>query len=915
MSSKSNKYVYSFGGGKADGNESMKNLLGGKGANLAEMAGHPKLRLPVPPGFTITTEVCNYYYKNSKTYPRELKNQVSLAISKVEKLMGKSFGDAVNPLLVSVRSGARKSMPGMMETVLNVGLTEKSIVGLIKETQNERFAYDAYRRLIMMYSDVVMEKAAGIEPKDGKGIRKVLDEKLEKIKHSKGYKSDTDLTAGDLKALVADFKKTVKDVLGKPFPDNAEEQLWGGVGAVFASWNGKRAFEYRRIEKIPDEWGTAVTVQTMVFGNMGDNCATGVAFSRNPGNGEDQFYGEYLENAQGEDVVAGIRTPGPINDYSKNDQSKNMPTLEKVMPKIYKELDSIRTRLENHYKDMQDIEFTIEKGKLFMLQCRVGKRNGAAAVRMAVDMYKDKFIDANTAVMRVAPNQLVELLLPMIDPKAELATRPIAKGLPAGPGGAIGRAVFTSKDAVEWAARGEKVILVREETSPEDVDGMHKAQAILTCKGGMTSHAALVARGWGKCCIVGCSEVEVGDDNKSFEAKNGVVIKEGDWISLNGTKGLVFQGKLPLVDVDVENNKSYTELMKLVDKVRTMKVRTNADTPKDATQAMKFGAEGIGLFRTEHMFYGEGSDKPLFLLRKMIMSKTEAERRNALNELFPFVKSDVKATIEAMKGYPVTIRLLDPPLHEFVPHSEDKLKALAEELGVDMGELHKRAETLKENNPMLGHRGVRLGITYPEITEMQVRAILESAAELIKEGKIADPEIMIPVTCAKSELDNQKVIVEKVHKEVMAKFGLKKLPYMFGTMIEIPRAALQAGKMAETAEFFSFGTNDLTQMTFGFSRDDIGSFLPDYLNSKILPADPFQTIDQDGVGELMKLGIDRGRSIRKNLKVGICGEHGGDPDSVKFCHRIGMNYVSCSPFRVPIARLAAAQAVVESKKK
>ncbi|MDD5436350.1 MAG: pyruvate, phosphate dikinase [Candidatus Omnitrophica bacterium] len=915
MGSSSKKYVYFFGGGKSDGNESMKNLLGGKGANLCEMAGHPKLRLPVPPGFTITTEVCTAYYKNKKNYPRELKDQVSAAMAKVEKLMGKKFGDPSNPLLVSVRSGARKSMPGMMETVLNVGLTEKTIAGLIKHTGNERFAYDAYRRLIMMYSDVVMEKAAGIEPKGGKGIRKILDEKLDQVKRSKGYKIDTDLTAADLKTLVADFKKTVKDVLGKPFPDNAEEQLWGGVGAVFSSWNGKRAVEYRRIEKIPDEWGTAVTVQTMVFGNMGDDCATGVAFSRNPGNGENQFYGEYLVNAQGEDVVAGIRTPGPINDYSKNDQSKQLPTLSKIMPKIYKELDSIRTRLENHYRDMQDIEFTIEKGKLFMLQCRVGKRNGVSAVRMAVDMYKDKFINAETAIMRVAPNQLVELLLPMLDPKAELSTPPIAKGLPAGPGGAMGRAVFTSKDAVEWASRGEKVILVREETSPEDVDGMHKAQAILTSKGGMTSHAALVARGWGKCCIVGCTDFEIADDDRSFKTKKGTVVKEGDWISLNGTKGLVYNGKLPLVDVDLDNNRSYTELMKLVDKVRVLKVRTNADTPKDATQAMKFGAEGIGLFRTEHMFYGEDSDKPLFLLRKMIMSKNLEERRKALDELFPFVKSDVKATVEAMKGYPVTIRLLDPPLHEFVPHDESKLQALAKDLGVDMSELNKRAEGLRENNPMLGHRGVRLGITYPEITEMQVRAILEAAAELIKEGKKAVPEIMIPVTCTKAELDSQRAIVERVDEEVREKFGLKKLSYMFGTMIEIPRAALQAGKMAETAEFFSFGTNDLTQMTFGFSRDDIGSFLPDYINEKILPADPFQTIDQDGVGELMKLGIDRGRATRKDLKVGICGEHGGDPDSVKFCHRVGMNYVSCSPFRVPIARLAAAQAAVEGKTK
>ncbi|MDD5174102.1 MAG: pyruvate, phosphate dikinase [Candidatus Omnitrophica bacterium] len=869
MGSKAKKYVYSFGGGKADGNESMKNLLGGKGANLAEMAGHPSLRLPVPPGFTITTDVCVHYYKNSKSYPKELKSQVASALLKIEKLMGKSFGDAKNPLLVSVRSGARKSMPGMMETVLNVGLTEKTIAGFVALTGNERFVYDAYRRLIMMYSDVVMEKAAGIEPKGGKGIRKILDEKLEKVKHSKGYKSDTDLTAPDLKALVVDFKKTIKDVLGKPFPDDAQEQLWGGIGAVFSSWNGKRAIEYRRIERIPDEWGTAVTVQSMVFGNMGDDCATGVAFSRNPGNGENKFYGEFLVNAQGEDVVAGIRTPSPINDYSKNDQSRSLPTLNEIMPKIYKELDSIRLRLEKHYHDMQDIEFTIEKDKLFMLQCRVGKRNGVSAVRMAVDMYKEKLIDAKTAVMRVAPNQLVELLLPMIDPKAELSTSPIAKGLPAGPGGAVGRVVFTSKDAVEWAAKGEKVILVREETSPEDVDGMHKAQAILTSKGGMTSHAALVARGWGKCCIVGCGDMEIGNDDKSFTTKKGAAIKEGDWICLNGTKGLVYKGKLPLVDINVEENKYYNELMKLVDKMRVLNVRTNADTPKDAAQALKFGAEGIGLFRTEHMFYGEGSDKPLFLLRKMIMSKTIEERRKALDELFPFVKNDMKATIEAMKGHPVTIRLLDPPLHEFVPHSEDKLKALAGELGVDMGELHKRAEALAENNPMLGHRGVRLGVTYPEITEMQVRAILESAAEIIKSGGKAKPEIMIPVTCARSELDHQKVIVDKVYKEVLAKFGMKKIDFMYGTMIEIPRAALRAAEMAKTAEFFSFGTNDLTQMGFGFSRDDIGSFMPDYINSKILPADPFQTIDQDGIGELIKIGIDRGRSVRKDTHIGV----------------------------------------------
>ncbi|MFZ1454131.1 MAG: pyruvate, phosphate dikinase [Ferruginibacter sp.] len=910
---KAGKYVYFFGGGKADGNESMKNLLGGKGANLAEMAGHPKLKLPVPAGFTVTTEVCTYFYENKKTYPKVLKSQVEESLAKMEKLAVKKFGDEKNPLLVSIRSGARRSMPGMMETVLNVGLTEKTIGGLIAQSGDERFAYDAYRRLIMMYADVVMEKGAGIEVKS-KGIRKIMDEKLEHIKHKQGYTSDTDLTVDELKELVIDYKKTIKKILGTEFPDDPWKQMWGGIGAVFSSWNGKRAIEYRRIEKIPDEWGTAVNVQSMVFGNMGAGSCTGVAFTRNPGNGENKFYGEYLVNAQGEDVVAGIRTPAPVNQYSMNDQSKQFTSLEKLMPALYKELFSFQKRLEQHYKDMQDIEFTIEKGKLYMLQCRVGKRNGIAAVRMAAEMHKEKLIDAATAVMRVAPNQLVELLLPMIDPAAELITKPIAKGLPAGPGGARGRVVFTSDDAVAWAAKGEKVILVREETSPEDVDGMHKAQAILTTKGGMTSHAALVARGWGKCCIVGCSDIEIHANTKTFHAKNGEIIKEGDWLSLNGTKGLVYEGTMALTEIDLDKNISYNYLMKLVDKIKQIAVRTNAETPEDAGHAMKFGAEGIGLFRTEHMFYGEGSEQPLFLLRKMIVSKTEQERRTALNELFKYVKKDIKDTMKVMKGYPVTIRLLDPPLHEFVPHDVEKLHHLGKELGISMSVLRRRVLALHENNPMLGHRGVMLRISFPEITEMQVRAILEATAEILKSGKKAFPEIMVPVTCTVNELIHQKVIVDRVYKEVCVKMKMKKIPYLYGTMIETPRAALRAELMAHVADFFSYGTNDLTQMSFGFSRDDIGGFLPKYLDLKILPYDPFQTIDQDGVGELVRAGINGGRKAKPHLKVGICGEHGGDADSVKFFHRLGMNYVSCSPFRVPIARLAAAQAALESKR-
>jgi pyruvate,orthophosphate dikinase len=908
------KYVYSFGGGKGEGNESMKNLLGGKGANLAEMAGNKNLMLPVPPGFTCTTEVCTYYYQNKKKYPKELKGQVLAALEKVEKLMDRKFGDVNNPLLFSVRSGARKSMPGMMETVLNVGLTEKTIPGLIKQSGgNSRFVYDAYRRLIMMYSDVVMEKAAGIEPKGEEGIRKQLEKIMAQMKKDRNCVIDTDLNVEDLKKLCALFKVKIKEVLGKEFPDEPMEQLWGGIGAVFSSWNGKRAISYRRIENIPDEWGTAVNVQTMVFGNMGDDSATGVAFTRNPGNGENNFYGEYLINAQGEDVVAGIRTPAPINEYSTSSHNKELLTLEKAMPKIYKELYSIQNRLEKHYHDMQDIEFTIEKGRLFMLQCRIGKRNGPAAVRMAVDMVKEKMIKKEQAVMRVTPAQLDELLHPIIDPKTEITVKPFAKGLPAGPGGACGQIVFSSNDAVEWAKTGKKVILVREETNPEDVEGMRVAQAILTARGGMTSHAALVARGWGKCCIVGCSAMHVDLDKKIVQVE-GKTLKEGDWITLNGTKGNVYEGQLPMMDAS-EENMVLSEFLKMCDTIKQLGVRTNADTPEDAQRALQFGAEGIGLFRTEHMFYGKGADQPLFLLRKMIVSKTTEERQKALDELFPFVKKDIKGTIAAMDGFPVVIRLLDPPLHEFVPREQAKLEQLAKDLNIDMKELTKRAEGLHESNPMMGHRGVRLGVTYPEVSAMQIRAILESAAELVKEGKDPYPEIMIPVVCDVKELADQYAIADKIYKEVLAKYGLKKIKHLLGTMIEIPRAAFVADKLATLAKFFSFGTNDMTQMGFGFSRDDIGGFLPDYIKKGILPEDPFQSIDQEGIGELIKMGIKRGRSTNKNLEVGICGEHGGEPKSVEFCHNIGMNYVSCSPFRVPIAKLAAAQAVLRDKTK
>ncbi len=894
------KYVYSFGGKSTDGTGEMKNLLGGKGANLAEMAN---LGLPVPPGFTVTTECCVDYFTNGSKLPAGTEEQVLAALAQVEEKMGMKFGDSANPLLVSCRSGARSSMPGMMETVLNVGLSTTTIPGLIAKTGNERFVYDAYRRLIMMYSDVVMEKAEGIEPEEGKAIRRQLDAMMEELKEAKGYKDDTDLTVADLKTLCEAFKVRIKEVLGREFPDDAMSQLWGGINAVLKSWNGKKAVSYRRIEGIPDDWGTAVNVQSMVFGNMGDSSATGVAFTRDPATGDNKFYGEWLINAQGEDVVAGTRTPNPLNNDTKNEQNKDLKSMEELYPVIYKELFDIRNKLEEHYSDMLDIEFTIQEGKLFMLQCRVGKRTGTAALNMAMDMLDEKMIDEKTAVMRVAPTQLDELLHPILDPKAEKSARIIAKGLPAGPGGAVGRIVFNSEDAVAAAKNGESVILVREETNPEDVEGMRAATGILTARGGMTSHAALVCRGWGKCCIVGAGAIEVDEVARTFKVGD-VILKDGDSLSLNGTRGYVYAGKVDTMDSS--ENPRLRKFMELVDKYRKLAVRANADTPEDAAVARSFGAEGIGLFRTEHMFYGKDCEEPLFHLRKMILSADSAERIKALNDLFPYVKRNVKATLIAMEGAPVTFRLLDPPLHEFVPNELAKREELASALNISMEEIVKRILALHESNPMMGHRGVRLGVTYPEVSEMQIRAILEVAAEL---GN-CKPEIMVPVTCDMRELKFQKKILERVAAEVKAKFGLEKLEYKLGTMIEIPRAALLADEMAEVAEFFSFGTNDLTQMTFGFSRDDIGGFLPSYLDQRILDADPFQTIDTKGVGRLIEYAVEHGREVRKDLKIGICGEQGGEGKSVMFCHNAGLNYVSCSPFRVPIARLAAAQAAI-----
>ncbi|MEA3493644.1 MAG: pyruvate, phosphate dikinase [Candidatus Margulisiibacteriota bacterium] len=894
-SEKGKKYVYKFGGGKADGKSEMKNLLGGKGANLAEMSN---IGIPVPAGFTITTEMCAVYYKMNRKYPKELNVQIHTGMAHIEKVMGPKFGDKNNPLLVSVRSGARISMPGMMDTVLNLGLNDQTVLGLAKQSGNERFAWDAYRRFVQMYGDVVLD----LKPRTKTDIDP-FEEIMDEVKHEKGVKNDLDLEVDDLKELVKRFKAAIKERKGIDFPEDPWKQLWGAIEAVFGSWNAERAIKYRIINKIPHEWGTAVNVQSMVYGNMGDDSGTGVAFTRNPATGEKKFYGEYLINAQGEDVVAGIRTPQPINNSTKS--SEDQETLEEVMPGPYKTLVAIYKKLEKHYRDMQDIEFTIQKGKLWMLQTRTGKRTAAAALKIACDMVKEKMINEKTAILRISPDQVDQLLHPMFDPKAEKDI--IAKGLPASPGAATGQAVFHADEAEAWAKDGKKVILVRIETSPEDIGGMHAAQGILTARGGMTSHAAVVARGMGKCCVAGCGVVNIDYKTKQFNV-NSTVIKEGDWISLDGSAGEVIKGLVPTIIPELSGN--FGKVMKWADKVRKLNVRTNVDTPKDSKVARDFGAEGIGLCRTEHMFF-EGDR--IKAVREMILADNLEGRKKALAKLLPIQKADFVGIFKAMKGLPVTIRLLDPPLHEFVPHEAAQQHEMAEEMGVNVKKIKQKIAALHEFNPMLGHRGCRLGIIYPEITEMQARAIMEAACELKKNGVAVKPEIMVPLISDVAEFKNQEAIIRRVAEETIKKYGTK-VSYLVGTMIEIPRAALTADKIAEAAEFFSFGTNDLTQMTMGLSRDDAGKFLPSYVEMGIYKADPFQVLDQTGVGQLVKMGVEKGRKTNKKLKVGICGEHGGEPSSVEFCHNIGLNYVSCSPYRVPIARLAAAQAVLKKGK-
>ncbi|WP_289006702.1 pyruvate, phosphate dikinase, partial [uncultured Parabacteroides sp.] len=894
--------------GKAEGKADMRNLLGGKGANLAEMN---LIGVPVPPGFTITTEVCSEYYELGKDKVVELlKSDVEKAIANIETLMNSKFGDVENPLLVSVRSGARASMPGMMDTILNLGLNDEVVEGLTRKTGNARFAWDSYRRFVQMYGDVVL----GMKPTSKEDIDP-FEAIIEEVKEAKGVKLDNELTVDDLKTLVTKFKAAVKKQTGSDFPTCAYEQLWGAICAVFNSWMNERAILYRQMEGIPAEWGTAVSVQAMVFGNMGDTSATGVCFSRDAGNGEDLFNGEYLINAQGEDVVAGIRTPQQITKIGsqrwaeragipEEERVAKFPSMEEAMPEIYKELDTLQTKLENHYRDMQDMEFTVQEGKLWFLQTRNGKRTGSAMVKIAIDLLHQGMIDEKTALKRIEPNKLDELLHPVFDKVAESQAKVWVKGLPASPGAATGQIVFFADDAAKWHADGKKVVMVRIETSPEDLAGMAVAEGILTARGGMTSHAAVVARGMGKCCVSGAGALEIDYKNKTVTVDD-VTLKEGDYISINGTTGTVYVGKVETKAAELSGD--FAELMALADKYTKLQVRTNADTPHDAAIARNFGAVGIGLCRTEHMFF-EG--EKIKAMREMILAENAEGRKTALAKILPYQQADFKGIFKAMAGCPVTVRLLDPPLHEFVPHDLKGQEEMATAMGVSVKEIQKRVESLCEHNPMLGHRGCRLGNTYPEITEMQTRAILGAALELKKEGIEAKPEIMVPLTGILYEFKEQEKVIRDAAEKLFAEVG-DRIDFKVGTMIEIPRAALTADRIASSAEFFSFGTNDLTQMTFGYSRDDIASFLPIYLEKKILKVDPFQVLDQNGVGQLVRMATEKGRAIRPDLKCGICGEHGGEPSSVKFCHKVGLNYVSCSPFRVPIARIAAAQAAIE----
>lgn len=884
------QWVYNFGNGTADGDAGMKELLGGKGANLAEMAG---LGLPVPPGFTITTEVCTYYYDHEKTYPGDLKDAVAAALAKVEKGLGRTFGSTDKPLLVSVRSGARASMPGMMDTILNLGLNDQTVEALAKESGDARFAYDSYRRFIQMFSDVVL----GVEHHN-------FEDVLEEHKDRLGKSLDTELTGDDWKAVVKDFKKLVQDERGEGFPQDPQAQLWGAIGAVFGSWMNTRAITYRRLNDIPAAWGTAVNVQAMVFGNMGDDCATGVCFTRNPSTGDDHFYGEFLINAQGEDVVAGIRTPQPLTEFERDQQESNLQSLETAMPPVFGELVAVRDKLERHYKDMQDMEFTIERGKLWMLQTRSGKRTAKAALKIAVDMVAEGLITKDEAVARIDPAQLDQLLHPTLDAKAEKTV--IGRGLPASPGAATGRIVFSAEDAEAWVDKGEKVILCRTETSPEDITGMHVSEGILTTRGGMTSHAAVVARGMGTPCVSGAGELRVDYSKKTLHAL-GQTLNEGDVITLDGSTGEIMLGEVAMIQPEVSGD--FGELMAWVDEIKVIGVRANAETPLDALTAKKFGAEGIGLSRTEHMFF---DPHRIVHMRQMILARDEAERRKALDNLLPHQRQDFLELFHIMDGLPITIRLLDPPLNEFLPHTDEEMAEVAKAAGVTTEDVRVRRAELDESNPMLGHRGCRLAIAYPEICEMQARAIFEAQAEIMKEGKKAYPEVMVPLVSVKKEFEMQKEIIDRIAKEVMAEQGIE-LPYMVGTMIELPRACLIADQIAEQAEFFSFGTNDLTQTAYGFSRDDAGTFLDIYQRQGVLEQDPFVSIDQEGVGELVQIGVERGRKTRPDIKLGICGEHGGDPASVAFCHRVGLTYVSCSPYRVPIARLAAAQAALADK--